>query len=275
VRRYGKIAVILASLALVGCRFEADYGDTNFECTLVPECPDGQVCVNGRCQDDPGSPDDGDDDDGGDTIVGEPDAAPPPPDAEPDCPKVSGFQDDFSDDKLWDLQSDSKDCDVSFIDDEMTLSYELGQTISKCGMYSLGTYVLDGRTWIEVTRPGEGEPAATFGIWVGDESFLFRRVAMDVDLIHRDASGAEAVVKKIPADDEAQRFWSLQPDKDGNILWEISADAKTWEFHHKVAPAVSLFSACIHYEISIFGAEDKLGPPEVVSFDNLNIVPKP
>lgn len=278
-RLYGETAVILASLVLVGCRFDADYKDTNFLCPPpASQCPEGQICVDGQCRVDQGSPDDGEEDDeGGDTVVGPPDAAPPSSDADPGCPSVSTLQEDFNDNnqaKRWELNSDSKDCDVSFADDEMTLSYELGQTISKCGMYSSGEYSLDGRTWIEVTRPGEGEPAATFGIWIGDESFLFRRVAMDVDILYRDAGGVEQILKKVPVDDKAQRFWSFVPES-SKVHWEMSPDGITWENHHNAEPAAAPGAACMHYEISIFGAEDELGPPELVSFDNLNVAPEP
>jgi hypothetical protein len=277
VRQYGESALLLASLLVTGCSFKADYGGTRFRCDLDEPgaCPPGQSCVSGFCE--RGGEPSGDGDDGvGDGALADADVdRPDGPVADAfvvTCDSVLTFVDSFDTDDNWTEVASQPECDISFANNQLTLGNDLGAPIEQCAVYSVGQFALDSRTWIAVVSPGDnGHPAATFGVKLGDESILFRRVEDFIDLLSRDEkTGVETVELKVNANDPAQRFWALNPSEDGYVHWELSPDGLEWTEYAQFKPQVRPAAGCARYEISIVG--DPTGAVDVI-FDELNVPP--
>lgn len=52
-------ALVVALALVAGCKLDTRYGGTTYQCGVPERCPDGFVCVDGLCLDDPGGDDDG------------------------------------------------------------------------------------------------------------------------------------------------------------------------------------------------------------------------
>lgn len=197
------IEISLSLVAMFGCRAKGDLVGS-FSCEEERECPDGMVCVSGRCERE-----------GGDV-----DAAP----AMPACATVEQLATTFATfPNTWAFQFSDGGGTAMLANGDLVLALPAAQPTARAGIGSSGTRDLRGHAITlevpaiagnvsEVSLTDNSGGRAFFGVREGTSMFVY----MD-----------GGFVIQRPYDPVADRWWRVR-EAQGTLHYDTSPDGATW-----------------------------------------------
>jgi hypothetical protein len=245
--------LIVATLGVVGCRFDTDLVD-GYRCGAGETCPSGSVCVDGFCVS--GAPD-ADPGDGG--VV--PDSAPPVQ----GCGGLGLLRDDFADTvrgPQWDYFEDTG-ATLSESGGHLSIALAANAGGPYAGYTSMYRYHgTDAALTVEVSAVAGHNTILEVRNYLGEKIQL---VAGDGDLVAAVFDAPSAGQRNaIPYDAVAQRWWRIR-EADGTLYWEYSANGTAWNELASEADPIDL----AHVR-GILSAGDALATASEAHFEQVN-----
>ena len=253
---------IAPALLAVACSFGSEFGGTRYQCGADDRCPDGQTCVAGYCEAEPGS-------DG----PGDPDASSPGPDAAspdaatvtPPCGSIGLLTDTFGGGGPGPQFFSWNDPGTSVVETggQLLVSINAGSADAWAGyttdhLWDLTNGALDAR----IGQVGGQHTVLEVRTYSG--SAAAQLVAEGASFAVRVINGNTVATRRTVAYDPAQVYWRIRTAS-GTMSWETSANRTTWTVLHSEPTPFD-----VRHVRAILAAGGQLATASQARYDDLN-----